>query len=40
MNATTRRWVTVARASEIAEGGSRLVRVDDTPVAVFHLAEG
>ncbi len=40
MNPTTGRWLTVTRASEIALGGSRIVRVDDVPVAVFHLAEG
>lgn len=40
MSPTTGRWLTVARASEIAEGGSRIVRVDDVPVAVFHLADG
>lgn len=40
MSATTGRWVSVARASDIAEGATKLVRIDDTPVAVFHLAEG
>jgi 3-phenylpropionate/trans-cinnamate dioxygenase ferredoxin subunit len=40
MSSTTGRWVTVARASEITEGASRLVRIDDTPVAVFHLPDG
>ncbi len=36
----TARWVTVARAAEIPEGGSRIVRLDDQPIAVFHLADG
>jgi 3-phenylpropionate/trans-cinnamate dioxygenase ferredoxin subunit len=30
----------VARTSEIPLGGSRVVRLDDVPVAVFHLADG
>ena len=37
---TTSRWVSVARASEIAVGASRLVRLDDVPIAVFHLDDG
>ena len=37
---TTARWVTVARASEIPVGDSRIVRLDDQAVAVFHLADG
>ena len=37
---TTARWVTVARADEIPEGTSRIVRLDDQPIAVFHLADG
>ena len=37
---TTARWVTVARASEVPVGESRIVRLDDQAVAVFHLAEG
>ena len=40
MSPTTSRWVSVARASEIPLGGSRLVRLDDVPVAVFHLDDG
>ncbi|MEQ1831954.1 MAG: non-heme iron oxygenase ferredoxin subunit [Candidatus Eisenbacteria bacterium] len=40
MSPTTTRWVSVASASEIAEGTTKLVRIDDTPVAVFHLADG
>lgn len=30
-------FVTVARVGEIPEGGSRIVRLDDVPVAVFHV---
>src|SRR5262249_10191862 len=37
---TTGRWVSVARASEIPVGGSQLVRIDDVPLAVFHLDDG
>jgi len=37
---TTSRWVSVARAGDIAVGASRLVRLDDVPIAVFHLADG
>ncbi len=37
---TTARWITVARASEIPLGGSRVLRLEDQPIAVFHLAEG
>ena len=40
MSPTTGRWVSVARASGIAVGESRLLRIDDVPVAVFHLADG
>lgn len=40
MSPTTGRWVTVARARDIAVGGSRIVRLDDVPVAVFHLDDG
>jgi 3-phenylpropionate/trans-cinnamate dioxygenase ferredoxin subunit len=32
--------VTVARAGEIPPGTSRIVRLDDQPVAVFHLEDG
>jgi 3-phenylpropionate/trans-cinnamate dioxygenase ferredoxin subunit len=32
--------VTVARAAEIPVGDSRIVRLDDQPIAVFHLADG
>lgn len=37
---TTARWVTVARAGEILKGTSRIVRLDDEPIAVFHLEDG
>ena len=40
MSPTTGRWVSVARAAEIGIGESRLVRIDDVPVAVFHLDDG
>ncbi len=30
-------FVTVARVGEIAEGTCRIVRLDDVPVAVFHV---
>ncbi len=37
---TTARWVTVAHASEIAQGNSRIIRLDDQAIAVFHLDDG
>ena len=40
MMTTTGRWHSVAKAAEIPAGGSRIVRIDDVPVAVFHLDEG
>ena len=33
-------FVTVARVGEIPVGGVKVVRLDDQPVALFHLAEG
>lgn len=33
-------WRVVARVSDIPLGGSMVVRLDDVPVAVFHLADG
>ena len=36
----TARWITVARASELPVGTSRVVRLEDQPVAVFHLEDG
>ena len=40
MKPTTSRWVTVANTSELAVGSSRIVRVEDVPVALFHLDDG
>lgn len=37
---TAARWITVARAGEIPLGGSRVVRLEDQAVAVFHLEDG
>jgi 3-phenylpropionate/trans-cinnamate dioxygenase ferredoxin subunit len=34
------RFVTVARVGEIAEGGVKVVRLDDQPIAIFHLDGG
>ncbi len=36
----TARWITVARASELPVGERRVVRLDDQPIAVFHLEDG
>jgi 3-phenylpropionate/trans-cinnamate dioxygenase ferredoxin subunit len=36
----TARWITVARASELPVGERRVVRLDDQPLAVFHLEDG
>lgn len=36
----TARWITVARASELPVGERRVVRLEDQPIAVFHLADG
>lgn len=33
-------YVTVARVGEIAAGDMKIVRIGDTPVAVFHLEDG
>ena len=33
----TRRWVTVATVGEIPPGGVKVVRLDDQPLAVFHV---
>ena len=40
MTPTTGRWLSVAKAADIPVGGSLIVRLDDTPVAVFHLEDG
>lgn len=37
---TATRWLTVARASEIPVGSRRVLRLDDVPIAVFHLEDG
>jgi len=37
---TTARWITVASANEIPVGSSRVLRLEDQPIAVFHLDEG
>ena len=37
MSATTGGFVTVARVGEIPEGGRKIVRLDDVPIAVFHI---
>ena len=36
----TARWVTVARADEIPEGGAKIVRLDDQLIAIFHVDGG
>lgn len=40
MTPTTGRWLSVAKAADIPVGRSVIVRLDDVPVAVFHLADG
>ena len=40
MSPTTGRWVSVAKASDIPVGRSVIIRLDDVPVAVFHLDDG
>jgi 3-phenylpropionate/trans-cinnamate dioxygenase ferredoxin subunit len=40
VSALTGNYVTVARVGEIPEGGVKLVRLDDQPIAVFHLDGG
>ena len=40
MSATTDGFVTVAKVGEIPEGGRKIVRLDDQPVAIFHLDDG
>jgi len=40
MTPTTGRWLSVAKAADIPVGRSLIVRLDDVPVAIFHLAEG
>jgi 3-phenylpropionate/trans-cinnamate dioxygenase ferredoxin subunit len=33
-------FVTVARVGEIPVGGVKVVRMDDLPIAIFHLEDG
>jgi 3-phenylpropionate/trans-cinnamate dioxygenase ferredoxin subunit len=33
-------FVTVAKADEIPVGGVKIVRLDDVPVAIYHLEDG
>jgi 3-phenylpropionate/trans-cinnamate dioxygenase ferredoxin subunit len=40
MTPSTGRWLSVAKASDIPAGGSLIVRLDDVPVAIFHLEDG
>jgi nitrite reductase/ring-hydroxylating ferredoxin subunit len=40
MTPTTGRWLSVAKAADIPVGRSLIVRLDDVPVAIFHLADG
>ena len=40
MSPATGRWISVARAGEIPAGTRRIVRIEDVPVAVFHLDDG
>ena len=40
MSPTTGRWLSVARASDVPVGRSVIVRLDDVPVAIFHLHDG
>ena len=37
---TTARWITVASAADIPVGSRRVLRLEDQPIAVFHLDEG
>ena len=37
MSATTERYVAVARVGDIPEGGVKVVRIEDQPIAVFLL---
>ena len=40
MSAVTGGFVTVAKVGEIPPGGRKIVRLDDQPVAIFHLDDG
>ena len=37
---TTARWITVASAADIPVGSRRVLRLEDQPIAVFHLEDG
>lgn len=37
---SSRSFVTVARVGEIPVGGVKVVRMDDQPLALFHLEDG
>ncbi len=37
---TTARWITVATAADIPLGSRRVLRLEDQPIAVFHLEDG
>ncbi len=37
---TVQSFVTVAKVGEIPVGGVKVVRMDDQPLALFHLADG
>ena len=37
---TTARWITVASSADIPLGSRRVLRLDDQPIAVFHLEVG
>ena len=37
MTAATERYVAVARVGEIPEGGVKVVRIEDQPIAIFRL---
>ena len=40
MKPATRGWVSVGSVGEIPVGSSKLVRLGDVPLAVFHLPDG
>jgi nitrite reductase/ring-hydroxylating ferredoxin subunit len=37
---TTARWITVASSADIPLGSRRVLRLEDQPIAVFHLEDG
>lgn len=37
---TTARWITVASSADIPVGSRRVLRLEDQPIAVFHLEDG